>query len=266
MMKQLKNHYLVASDFDQTLSFNDSGHVLSELLGLPGFEDKVRGLARQNFVQQGAELSYLLRHDPEFRVVRREHLVEAGKRVRLKHDVHLLPWLLDELSHEQNRFSFYVVSASPLEVVQSALEGIVDPERIIGTRFEYDDAGEIRSIVQCTAGYGKVAVVDQLQDQLGIARGRIIYIGDGSSDIHVMLHVNRLGGLTVAVSENPYIKEVARRTVLSDDMLGMWIPILEEVMGWGPEKIEELLASRGLLIHQWVKVRSDSLVIRARPG
>ena len=26
-------HYLLASDFDQTLSFNDSGAVLSELIG-----------------------------------------------------------------------------------------------------------------------------------------------------------------------------------------------------------------------------------------
>jgi hypothetical protein len=28
-------HYLLASDFDQTLSFKDSGLVLSELLGSP---------------------------------------------------------------------------------------------------------------------------------------------------------------------------------------------------------------------------------------
>ena len=28
-------HYLLASDFDQTLSFKDSGLVLSELRGLP---------------------------------------------------------------------------------------------------------------------------------------------------------------------------------------------------------------------------------------
>ncbi len=33
MMKK----YLLASDFDQTLSFNDSGIVLSELLGVNGF-------------------------------------------------------------------------------------------------------------------------------------------------------------------------------------------------------------------------------------
>jgi len=31
-------HYLLASDFDQTLSFNDSGFELSELLGVRNFE------------------------------------------------------------------------------------------------------------------------------------------------------------------------------------------------------------------------------------
>jgi hypothetical protein len=75
--------YLVASDFDQTLSFNDSGQVLSELVGIAGFEEKVTGLANSNLVQQGAELAYLLRHDPKFRSVRKEHLMEADKRVRL---------------------------------------------------------------------------------------------------------------------------------------------------------------------------------------
>ena len=32
--------YLIASDFDQTLSFNDSGLVLSELVGIPGFDER----------------------------------------------------------------------------------------------------------------------------------------------------------------------------------------------------------------------------------
>src|SRR6266436_9572173 len=68
-------HYLLASDFDQTLSFNDSGIVLSELLGASGFEEKVAGLSRIHLAQQGAELAYLLLHDPEYRCVRREHLI-----------------------------------------------------------------------------------------------------------------------------------------------------------------------------------------------
>ena len=76
--------FLLASDFDQTLSFNDSGSVLSEILGVREFDAKVDGLRRSNLVHQGGELAYLIRHDPEFRGVRREHLIEAGKRVRLK--------------------------------------------------------------------------------------------------------------------------------------------------------------------------------------
>src|SRR6476646_10870918 len=67
-------HFLVVSDFDQTLSFNDSGQILSELLGVSDFRQKVDGLAASNLVQQGGELAYLIRHDPAFRSVRREHL------------------------------------------------------------------------------------------------------------------------------------------------------------------------------------------------
>ena len=84
--------YLLASDFDQTLSFKDSGIVLAELLGIAGFEERVAGLARSNLVQQGGELAYLIRHDPEFRSVRREHLQETGRRLRLKHAI---PALVD---------------------------------------------------------------------------------------------------------------------------------------------------------------------------
>src|SRR5260370_41700470 len=87
--------YLLASDFDQTLSFNDSGIVLSELLGISGFEERIAGLSRIHLVQQGGELAYLLLHDPEYRRVRKEHLVEAGKRIRLKRNIRLLSRLLD---------------------------------------------------------------------------------------------------------------------------------------------------------------------------
>ena len=125
------------SDFDQTLSFNDSGFVLSEMLGIPDFNAKVAGLSKVNLVQQGAELSYLLRHDPAFRSVRREHLVEAGKQVRLKNNVDVLAQVLSEgLAGEE--FHFCVISASPREVVQSALDGILPPERVFGTKFGWD--------------------------------------------------------------------------------------------------------------------------------
>src|SRR5437763_10871204 len=117
----VQKHYLVASDFDQTLSFNDSGIVLSELLGTSGFKEKVDGLSRINMIQQGGELAYLLLHDPEYRRVRKEHLIEVGKRIRLKQNIRLLSQFLENGIDGYN-FSFYVVSAAPEEVIKSALE------------------------------------------------------------------------------------------------------------------------------------------------
>ena len=69
MVENNMKHYLFASDFDKTLTFNDSGYVLSEIVGIPTseFERKAEGMAKINLVQQGAELAYLLLHDPEFR-------------------------------------------------------------------------------------------------------------------------------------------------------------------------------------------------------
>jgi 2-hydroxy-3-keto-5-methylthiopentenyl-1-phosphate phosphatase len=258
-------HYLLASDFDQTLSFNDSGIVLSELLGISGFRERVAGLSSINLVQQGGELAYLLLHDPEFRRVRREHLIEAGKQIRLKKNITLLSQFLED-GIDGYDFSFYVVSAAPEEVIQSALEGIIPPERIYGTRFYYDPAsGEIRSIVRVPAGYGKVAVLDELQSMLQVSSDHIIYVGDGSSDIHVMLHVNRREGFTIAVSEAKHITHIAERTVLSDNALSVLVPILEQIAGWDAIAIRSLFESRGLLIQEWDKVRTDWLTIRETP-
>jgi phosphoserine phosphatase len=256
----LIRHYLLASDFDHTLSFNDSGVVLSEMLGLSGFQERIAGLSSIHLVQQGAELAYLLQHDPEYRRVRREDLVEVGRRIRLKANLPLLLRLLDDV--EGYRFAFYVISAAPQEVIQSALEGIVSPDHIFGTRFRYDpDSGEIQSIVQVPAGYGKVAVLEQLRARLAVGRDRIVYVGDGSSDVHVMLHVNRLDGLTVAVSENKYLTPIARRTILSDTALSVMVPILEEVVGWEPMRIRRLFESHGLVLQEWDKTRTDFVTI-----
>lgn len=256
-----RKHYLLVSDFDQTLSFNDSGIVLSEMLGVDNFQDRIAGLSRIHLVQQGGELAYLLLHDPEYRQVRKEHLIAAGKRIRLKQNIRLLSQLLESL--EGTRFSFYVVSAAPEEVIQSALEGIVPEDRIFGTRFRYDDrTGEIESIVRVPAGYGKVAVLEELREKLLISHDRIVYVGDGSSDVHVMLHINRLSGLTIAVSENRYITQIASRTILSDDALSVLIPILEDIAGWDTARIRRLFESQGFLLQEWDKVRTDSLTIR----
>lgn len=257
--------YLLATDFDQTLSFNDSGHVLSELLGIPNFEDRIAGLAEIHLVQQGAELAYLLLHDPEYRRVRKQDLVAVGKRIRLKKNIPLLFTLLQDLSG--HRFAFYVISAAPEEVIQSALEGIVPSDRIFGTRFRYDAAnGEITSIERVAAGYGKVVVLEELRRRLPIGRDQVVYIGDGSSDIHVMLHVNRLDGLTIAVSENRYLTPIAKRTVLSDNALSVLVPILEEIVGWEPLAIRAFFERHGLVLQEWDKIRTDSLTIRETAG
>ena len=218
------------------MSFNDSGIVLSELLGTTGFQEKVEGLSRMNLVQQGGELAYLLLHDPEYRRVRREHLIEAGKRIRLKQNIRLLSQFLND-GIEGYRFSFYVISASPEEVVQSALEGIIPPERIYGTRFQYSrTTGEIEAIMRVRAGYGKVAALDHLQAKHQTSSDRIVYVGDGSSDIHVMLHVNRRDGFTIAVSEAKHVVQIAKRTVISDDAFSVVVPILEDVIGWNDRR------------------------------
>jgi HAD superfamily phosphoserine phosphatase-like hydrolase len=258
-----KKRYIFASDFDQTLSFNDSGYVLADILGIPEseFERKATGMAKLNLVQQGGELAYLLLHDPEFRSkVRPHHLYEAGKRVRLKPNIDLLYRYLSE-EVDDYHFDFYVISAGPVEVIRSALEGIIPADHIYGTEFEYNANGEIERILQVTAGYGKVAVVDQLLEKLKIGPDRIVYVGDGSSDIHVMLHINRRDGFTIAVSENKYLAPIAKRSVISDSALSILIPVLEEVVGWDPPRIRELFESKGLLIQQWDKVQTDMLTI-----
>lgn len=258
----MKKQYLLASDFDQTLSFNDSGIVLSELLGVNGFLERVQGLARIHMVQQGGELAYLLLHDPEFRCVRKEHLFGVGKRIRLKKNIPLLTKLLGEL--EGYDFEFNVISAAPEEVIQSALEGIVPPERIFGTKFDYDsNTGEIRAIQRVPAGYGKVAVLEQLTQRLQIGHDRVVYVGDGSSDVHVMLNVNRLHGLTIAVSEAKFITQIAKRTILSENALSVLVPVLEEILGWDESRIRIFFELQGLVMQEWSKVRTDQLVIEA---
>jgi len=254
-------HFLLVSDFDQTLSFNDSGQVLSSVIGATRFQEKVEGLARTNLVQQGAELAYLIRHDPEFRGVRREHLEEAGRQVRLRHDIRALTELLAG-GLEGLTFSFFVVSAAPREVIQSALAGLVPPDHIFGTEFDYEQgSGEVRSILRTSAGYGKVSVVEELERRLDTPPEQTIYVGDGSSDVHVMLHVNNRDGFTIAVSENKLLARIAKTTVLSDSAFSIMVPILEQLAGWSSPRIRELFEAHGLSLHGWEKARTDRVTV-----
>jgi phosphoserine phosphatase len=269
MAEKLIKHFLFASDFDQTLSFNDSGYVLTELLGIPveEFKRKAAGMAKLNLVQQGAELAYLLLHDPEFRTrVRREHLIEVGKRIPLKENIDLLYKVLHD-GIEGYKFDFFVLSAAPVEIVQSALSGIVPPSHIFGTKFQYSSSGEIETIVRATAGYGKVARISQLQTELDIGPDHVVFAGDGSSDVHAMLHVNDGSGLTIAVSEARHVAQIAKRTVLSSNALAMLVPIFEEVLHWSQPQIRDFFESQGFLVQEWASVRTDWLTLRStNPG
>ena len=265
MTEKTTKLYLFASDFDKTLSFNDTGYVLSEMLGIPAgeFERKAAGMADLNLVQQGAELAYLLLHDPEFRNrVRRQHLYKVGKRIRLKEDIGLLYKTL-AAGIDGYRFEFFVLSAAPVEVIRSALEGMVPEDHIFGTEFRYTGSGEIERIVRATAGYGKVAVLDQLQSKLEIGPDHIVYSGDGSSDIHVMLHVNARDGFTIAVSENKHIGHIARRTVLSKSALAMLVPILEKILGWQRPRSRQFFETHGFVIPEWARVDTEWVTLRS---
>ncbi len=257
--------YLFVSDFDQTLTFNDSGYVLADIVGIgtQEFERKAKGMAKINLVQQGAELAYLLLHDPDFRSrVRKEHLVEVGRQIRLKSDIRLLNEILDH-GIEGYHFDFYVLSAAPVEVIYSALDGILPKDHIHGTEFKYGPDGEIESIVRATAGYGKVAFLDELQTKKEIGPDHVVYAGDGSSDMHVMLHVNARDGFTIAVSESKHVSQIAQRTVLSTSALGVLAPILERIVGLNRQQIRKFLESHGFLIQEWDKVRTEWLTLRA---
>jgi HAD superfamily phosphoserine phosphatase-like hydrolase len=264
MTSEHRKHYLFASDFDQTLTFNDTGYVLSEMLGISvaEFERKAGGMAKLNLVQQGAELSYLLLHDPAFHSqVRREHLFEVGKHIRLKENIKQVYEILDR-QIDGFHFDFYVLSAAPVEVIQSALEGIVPQDHIFGTEFKYKASGEIESLVRATAGYGKVTRLEQLEEELGIPADHVVYVGDGSSDIHVMLQVNRREGFTIAVSESKLVAQIAKRTVLSENALPTLVPILEDIAGWQRSQIRQLFESYGFLIQGWDRVQTDWVTLR----
>lgn len=249
--------YLLASDFDQTLSFNDSGQILSELLGISDFNRRVRHLSSMNMVQQGGELAYMILHDPDFKQVRLHHLTEVGKKIRLKANIKKLYDILTS-GIGGRVFEFFVISAAPEEVIKSALEGIVPPEHIFGTKFAYDEqTGEVKGIKRVSAGYGKVAVLSELKTDRQISQDHIVYVGDGSSDIHVMLDVNHHRGLTIAVSESRHIAHIARRTVLSDDTLCVLVPILEEILRFDSRQVMEFLEVNGMAVQEWSRGRTD---------
>lgn len=237
------NAYLVASSFEETLAVTSCGLALSEHVGIPArvFEDKIAALDAQRLVQPGGELTYLLLHDPEYQaLVRRENLMQAGKKVSLKRNVDQLVSLLAS-PIDISRFDFHVISSAPQELVEVALEGIVPTDHIHGTQLRYHFSGKIESAICVNTGYGKIVVVDRLRRVPPVAPTGVIYLGGSASDLHVMLYVNAGDGLTVAASLESCIAHIARYQVLSDDGLSLLAPILEEIVRWDAEQIRSFL-------------------------
>ena len=213
-------------------------------------------------MQEGAELTYLLRHDPEFRSVRRSDLIEVGRRIRLKRNIALLADFL-KAGIDGIGFDFYVVSAAPEDVVHSALAGIVPP---ITSSAPTSDSTPSRvrwnRLSRCRPATAKWRQSITSASDSAFPTDRVVYVGDGSSDIHVMLHVNRGDGLTIAASEARHISQIAQRTVMSEDAMSVLIPILEEICGYDRGQIRLVFEEQGLLIQEWDRVRPTGLTIR----
>jgi predicted HAD superfamily phosphohydrolase len=139
-------------------------------------------------------------------------------------------------------------------------------ENVFGTEFDYDaSTGEISDVRRVPAGYGKVAVLQDLEAELRMSPHRTIYVGDGNSDLYVMHQVNSRQGHTIAVSETKSIGRIAQRTVLSDNALSVLIPILEDLLQWNTPRIRELFNSCGLALQDWDKIRTDWLRFHKAP-
>jgi predicted HAD superfamily phosphohydrolase len=119
----------------------------------------------------------------------------------------------------------------------------------------------VESVIRASAGWGKITVLEELRASLGISHDHVIYMGDGGSDLPVMMHVNQSDGLTIAVSEAKFIARIARRTVLSDSAMSVLVPLLEEILRWDSLKIRRFFAARGLTLREWDKMRTDMLTI-----
>jgi predicted HAD superfamily phosphohydrolase len=94
----------------------------------------------------------------------------------------------------------------------------------------------------------------------------MIYVGDGSSDVHVMLHVNNHDGFTISVSENKQLARIARSTVLSENALSIMVPIFDQLLHRRTGDIRALFESYGLTLNEWEKDRTDRVIISRIPS
>jgi len=259
----MEKKILFATDFDKTLSKGDVGYILSSKLGISAeqFEQKIKEIQSRNIVQLGGELAHLIIRDPDYAgKVTRELLYEVGGEIELKKGV---PELLKTLSEGIDNISFstYILSAAPEECIQKAVENLLPVENIFGTRFIYDDEGVVQDVERTNAGHAKVATLDMLKKKENVTRYAIIYVGDGSSDVHVMLHVKSYQGYTITVSPAPYMGHICRRSVISDNVLSILVPILQDMLNYDEGSVRKFFEDRKHTILEWNRADTEWLDI-----
>ena len=218
----MKKKIIFASDFDKTLSIGDVGCILSGKLGISAeqFNRKIEDIKRRNIVQLGGELAHLIVRDPDYiGKVTKDLLYEVGREVELKKGVRDLMKILAE-GIDNYRFSAYIVSAAPKECVEKAVEGILPVDNVYGTTFIYKN-DIVQDIERTNAGHAKVATLDMLKEKENVPRDAIIYVGDGSSDVHVMLHIMSYNGYPRVLRKNlirPFMTTKATKTATTTPM------------------------------------------------
>jgi len=112
--------------------------------------------------------------------VRREHLIATGKQVRLKEDIKCFVTSL-EAGADEYHFSFYVISAAPRTVVESALEASFLPTTSTArsARMTRPPAKSVQSrrSPRLREGRDPRGAREPAADQ----PGPDVYVGDGSS-------------------------------------------------------------------------------------
>lgn len=255
----MKKRYLFISDFDKTLSIDDAGAILSAKLGISQgeFMVKVEEIKKRNITQLGGELAHLIVNDPAYKgKVSKELLYQAGKETRLKKNVPDLAKILSE-GFDERQFCFYILSAGPQEIVEKALEGILPTDHIFGTKFTFDQNSIAVDIERTGAGHAKVATLDMLKAKEKVPRHRVIYVGDGASDMHVMLHVLSYKGYTISVSLTPYMGHICRRAIVSENALPVLIPILEDILRYDEGQVRKFFEERHHTIQEWNKAKTE---------
>jgi len=258
----MEKKILFVSDFDKTLSTGDVGYILSAKLGISAdrFDRKIEEIKRRNIVQLGGELAHLIIRDPDYvGRVSKDLLYEVGKEIELKKGVPELMKIFAE-GIDNCHFSTYILSAAPQECIEKAVENIFPATNIYGTTFAYKN-GIVQDVERTNAGHAKVATLDMLKQKENVTRYAIIYVGDGSSDVHVMLHVKSYNGYTITVSPAPYMGHICRRSVISDNVLSILVPILQDLFKYDEGKVRKFFEDRKHIILEWNRADTEWLDI-----